>query len=134
MPPRRELSAAAPVPDEREVNDVVVVKRFADQMEAEVAKVVLDAHGIPAMLLRDDAGGMIPALHLLFQARLVVHREHAEEALRLLESPPEAEAGADPLDHHLPDPAHDADEEGEWEGEGEADDDEEERGREPWRR
>jgi hypothetical protein len=63
----------------------VVIATFANELEAHVARAVLDAHGIPSMLLRDDAGGMQIALSYLRGVRLAVRHADAVRALRLLE-------------------------------------------------
>jgi hypothetical protein len=66
-------------------DEVVVVRKYANEMEARVAQLVLEAHGIPCALLRDDAGGMLPAMQLLFPLRLAVHRRYVEEAKLILD-------------------------------------------------
>jgi hypothetical protein len=95
----------------------VVVRKYASSVEAQVAQLVLEAHGIPSLLLRDDAGGMIPAMHILFPARLAVRRDHAEEARRVLDAEPAP-----------PSPASDAHDDRD------ADDDDDDPDVEPWRR
>ena len=77
------------------MSDVVVVRRYASAVEAQVAQLVLQAHGIPVVLQRDDAGGMLPAMHVLFPARLAVRAEDADLARRILdaEDAPEGEDG-----------------------------------------
>lgn len=69
---------------------MVVIREFGDEMEAIVARSVLDAHQIEAVVLRDDAGGMLPAMHLLFPARLAVRASDASQALQILDAPFEA--------------------------------------------
>jgi hypothetical protein len=64
-----------------------VIRQFVVEMEAQVARSVLEAHGIPAVVLRDNAGGMLPALQYLYPVRLAVRAQDAHEALRLLDSP-----------------------------------------------
>ena len=66
---------------------MVIVREYINEMEALVARSVLEAHGIPAVVLRDDAGGMLPAMHMLYPARLAVRRADSAEALRLLDAP-----------------------------------------------
>jgi len=76
-----------PQPDDAppEMSAPVVIASFANEYEAHVAQAVLDAHGIPSMLLRDDAGGMQVALSWLRGVRLAVRHEDAVRALYLLE-------------------------------------------------
>ena len=64
----------------------VVIATFANELEAHVARAVLEAHDIPSMLLRDDAGGMQVALSYLRGVRLAVRHADAVRAIRLLEA------------------------------------------------
>ena len=68
---------------------MVVIREYVSEMEALVARSVLEAHQIPAVVLRDDAGGMLPAMHMLFPARLAVRTNDATQALRILDAPVE---------------------------------------------
>jgi hypothetical protein len=66
---------------------MTVIRDYLNEMEALVARSVLEAHEIPAVVLRDDAGGMLPPLHVLFPVRLAVRAIDAKEAIRILDSP-----------------------------------------------
>lgn len=66
---------------------MVVIRDYVNEMEALVARSVLEANEIPAIVLRDDAGGMLPAMHLLFPVRLAVRALDASQALRILDAP-----------------------------------------------
>ncbi len=77
------------MPDE----GIVVVAEYAGEMEARVAQLVLEANEIPTVLLRDDAGGMLPMLHVILPIRLAVHPSDFELAQRLLEDPDSFEDG-----------------------------------------
>lgn len=66
---------------------MVIVRQYVNEMEALVARSVLEAHGIPAVVFRDDAGGMLPAMHLIYPMRLAVRASDSAEALRLLDAP-----------------------------------------------
>lgn len=66
---------------------MVVIRQYINEMEALVARSVLEAHEVPAVVLRDDAGGMLPAMHLLYPIRLAVRVQDATEALRILDAP-----------------------------------------------
>jgi hypothetical protein len=66
---------------------MVVIRNYVNEMEALVARSVLEAHEIPAVVLRDDAGGMLPMMHMLFPVRLAVRAADATQALRILDSP-----------------------------------------------
>lgn len=65
----------------------MVIRQYLNEMEALVARSVLEAHEIPAVVLRDDAGGMLPAMHILYPVRLAVPVRDASEALRILDAP-----------------------------------------------
>ena len=66
---------------------MVIIREYVNEMEALIARSVLEAHEIPAVVLRDDAGGMLPAMHLIYPVRLAVRRLDASEALRILDAP-----------------------------------------------
>lgn len=76
---------------------MVVIREYLDEMDALVAQSVLDAHHIPAVVLRDNAGGMLPAMHLLYPVRLAVRTGDATRALDILDAPFEGDAYVDPL-------------------------------------
>ena len=64
----------------------VVVRRFTTEVEAELARAILESNGITAAVLRDDGGGMLPALSLMSAVRLVVAPADAEAAQEVLEA------------------------------------------------
>jgi hypothetical protein len=65
----------------------VVVRTYQIEHEADLACAVLEAHGIRAAVLRDNAGGMLPMLQTLFQIRLVVAAEDEDVARQVLDGP-----------------------------------------------
>ena len=65
----------------------VVIRTFANEIEAHVAQAVLDANGIRSNLIRDDAGGMMPWLQWLHPIRLAVREEDSSDAVELLDAP-----------------------------------------------
>ena len=73
----------------RPSTEPVVIAMYQIEHEAELARAILEAHGVPAVILRDNAGGMLPMLQTLFQIRLVVAPEDAEVARRILDGPVE---------------------------------------------
>jgi hypothetical protein len=77
-------------------DETVILRTYASEMEAEIARMVLDSAGIPAVIHRDDAGGMMPSLQFLRGARLVVRRDHAAAAAEILDEADEADVT--PLD------------------------------------
>ena len=64
--------------------ETVVIATFANDAEAQMARAVLEAHGIPAAVLRDNAGGMLPALDWLVEIRLAVRRSDEAVARSVL--------------------------------------------------
>ena len=66
---------------------MVILREYVNEMEALIARSVLEAHGIPADVLRDDAGGMLPVMHFLYPVRLAVRSADSAHALRVLDSP-----------------------------------------------
>ena len=63
---------------------VFVIRTFANELNAQVAQAVLEAHDIPSALIRDDAGGALPFLSTLHPVRLAVREEDVELAVQLL--------------------------------------------------
>lgn len=70
---------------------MVVIREYVNEMEALVARSVLEAHEIPAVVLREDAGGMLPPMRMLFPVRLAVRAGDSVQALRILDAPFEGE-------------------------------------------
>ena len=63
----------------------VTIATFPSEVEAEVAQSILAANAIDAIVLTDNAGGMLPSMHLLKETRLVVRAEDAEAARAVLQ-------------------------------------------------
>jgi hypothetical protein len=74
----------------------VVIRKFSDELSAQVAAAALEANGIPARVSADTAGGALPNLSLLFPVRLLVRAEDADLAIRLLDSSTEPLEGENP--------------------------------------
>jgi hypothetical protein len=66
--------------------EYVVVRRFATEVEAELARAILESNGISAAVLRDDGGGMLPAMSVMSAVRLVVAPEDADAAHEVLDA------------------------------------------------
>ncbi len=73
-----------------------VIRTFSGETEAYIAQAALEANGIESMLLRDDAGGMMPWLQWLHPIRLVVSEDDSVEALEILDTPPLPEENRNP--------------------------------------
>ena len=62
-----------------------VIRTFPNAMEAQLAESVLEAHEIPCVVLRDNAGGMLPWLDMLHPVRLAVREADVTQAVALLD-------------------------------------------------
>jgi hypothetical protein len=65
--------------------EVFVLRIFNNEIDAEIAKALLQDGGVRSFVLKDDAGGMEPHLQLSGGVRLVVNRADAEHAHQILE-------------------------------------------------
>ena len=78
-------------------DEIVIVRTYMNEAEARIAASVLDANGIHAEVLADNAGGLLPVLSVMFPVRLAVRAEDADLARHILDNPPdvsEDDAGA----------------------------------------
>ncbi|MEP6765462.1 MAG: DUF2007 domain-containing protein [Gemmatimonadaceae bacterium] len=75
---------------------MMIIRKYTNELEAIVAKSVLEANEIDSVVLRDDAGGMLPVLHLLYPVRLAVRAVDAPRAEEILSS--SVETNEDPND------------------------------------
>jgi len=67
--------------------DLVVVGRFNNRFEADVAKSALDAAGLDSMIRSDDVAGMRPPLSLTNGVELIVRADDAMAAREILQQP-----------------------------------------------
>jgi hypothetical protein len=65
--------------------EVFVLRIFNNEVEAGMAKGLLQDGGVRSFVLKDDAGGMEPHLQLSGGVRLIVNRADAEQAQQILE-------------------------------------------------
>ena len=63
----------------------IVLKVFATEIEAKMARDVLKDEGITAFVFKDDSGGMEPHLQRTGGVRLGVNATDAERAQKILE-------------------------------------------------
>jgi hypothetical protein len=66
--------------------DVVSVRTYSSEVEADLAASWLAAEGVEAMVLADDAGGALPSFRVLGGVRLVVRAEDEDRAREILET------------------------------------------------
>jgi hypothetical protein len=87
---RGHLSSVTPTDSFHPMNDdLVVIRTYSTEAEANLAAVVLEANAIPARVVADTAGGAIPSMTVLFPVKLVVRAADATLATELLETPAE---------------------------------------------
>lgn len=70
--------------------DLVVLRTFLNDIDAQLAKTALEAAEIDSMIRADDAGGMRPHLWVGSGVELVVRAEDVERANEILGGEPEA--------------------------------------------
>jgi hypothetical protein len=61
-----------------------VIRTFANDVDAQLAEAVLDANGIEAIIVSDNAYGMMPYLNTMHPVRLMVQEADVELALQLI--------------------------------------------------
>ncbi len=79
-----------PEPDDRTLQDLIAIRTFASESEADIARGALQAFGIDCTLSHDDCGGQQPPLMMGEGVRLLVRSSdaaQAEEALTVGEQP-----------------------------------------------
>jgi hypothetical protein len=62
----------------------VVVGVYKNEINAEIAKGHLEASGIPALLIKDDGGGMFPSLQSGDGVQLLVAESQKTKAMEIL--------------------------------------------------
>jgi hypothetical protein len=68
-------------------DEIVVLREYGNEMEAQFAATVLEANGVPARVIADTAGGALPSMALVFPVRLLVRAIDADLARELLDTP-----------------------------------------------
>jgi hypothetical protein len=63
----------------------VVVGKYENEIDAEIAKGHLEASGIPASITKDDGGGMLPSMQSGGGVQLVVAESQSEKAKKILQ-------------------------------------------------
>lgn len=76
-------------------HDVVVLRKYVNELEARLAATVLEANGIPAQVLADNAAGAYPSMALVYPVRLLVRSEDAALAREILDTPVDDAAAED---------------------------------------
>ena len=63
----------------------ICVATFSNELEADMARMSLDSHGIDSFVSKDDCGGMRPWLQPITGVRLIVRESEAKQASEILE-------------------------------------------------
>jgi len=66
------------------LDEAVVLETFSNRIEAEMAAGLLEAEGVEARVMADDAGGAYPMLQFVRGVRLLVARENQARAQEIL--------------------------------------------------
>lgn len=66
------------------IDDLITIAHFDHRDEAEIARARLAADGIDSVVQADDEGGLSPGFFTVFDVRLVVRRDRADDARRAL--------------------------------------------------
>jgi hypothetical protein len=61
----------------------IVIAEFDNEIDAELARGHLEASGIPASIVKDDGGGMLPSLQNTEGVQLLVSK-HLEENAKII--------------------------------------------------
>jgi hypothetical protein len=64
----------------------VVVGEYENELDAEIARGHLEASGIPASIIKDDGGGMLPSLQNTKGVQLLVAETQSENARKILQA------------------------------------------------
>jgi len=67
------------------MNDPTIVRTFSDRGEAEIARSLLEAEGVTALIAADDTGGNWPQFDLSAGVQLVVEAGDVDRARELLD-------------------------------------------------
>jgi putative signal transducing protein len=69
------------------MDDPTILRTFSDRTEAEIVRAMLEAAGIPAMVVADDSGETLPSLDLAAGVQVVVSGADFERAQAVLDEP-----------------------------------------------
>src|SRR5687768_2110528 len=83
----RHTGSLRPRRTEIMADDVVVLRKYSFEWEAQLAASTLEANGISSHVVADTAGGALPSMALLFPVRLLVLARDADLARELLDTP-----------------------------------------------
>lgn len=67
------------------IDDLVLLATYSNDMDADLAKGHIESAGIEAVIIKDDAGGMLPPLQKTEGVKLMVTRSNSEKATIILQ-------------------------------------------------
>lgn len=67
------------------IDDLVLLATYSNDMDADLAKGHIESAGIEAVIIKDDAGGMLPSLQKTEGVKLMVTRSNSEKATIILQ-------------------------------------------------
>jgi len=76
-------------------DEIIVLRKYVNELEAQLAATILEANGIPSQVLADTAGGAYPSMALVYPVRLLVRAEDATLAAEILDTPADAARDAE---------------------------------------
>lgn len=70
-------------------DEIVVLRNYTSEWQAQLDASVLEANGVPAQVSADTVGGAYPSMALINPVRLLVRAEDADLAAEILDAPTE---------------------------------------------
>lgn len=67
-------------------DDLITIRTFSSDMDAQVAKAHLESEGIKSLIIKDDVGGMQPNFQVTSGVNLAVNRRDQKRAKDILKS------------------------------------------------
>lgn len=68
-------------------DELIVLRTYLNEIEAQLAATVLEANGIAARVVADTAGGALPSMAFVFPVKLVVRSADRDVAAEILDTP-----------------------------------------------
>ncbi len=67
-------------------SDLILIRNYTSDIEAKMAKMLLEENGIDAMIHKDDSGSMRPHFQKILGVQLFVRKNEIEQAEEILQS------------------------------------------------
>ena len=72
--------------DRNSDQNIVIIRTFGSEMEAQVTKAFLQSRGIESFVMKDDLGGMQTSFQVTLGVKLAVHARDEKKATTILAS------------------------------------------------